>query len=82
MFCTEFTLTTTGTSTPTPRTSTQNKDAGMRFITTKYIDVNDDGTSKVVADADVNGAGVRYDESILEALDDILGKRNQQITNN
>ena len=54
----------------------------MRFITTKYIDVNDDGTSKVVADADVNGAGVRYDESILEALDDILGKRNQQITNN
>ena len=25
----------------------------MRFITTKYIDVNDDGTSKVVADADV-----------------------------
>ena len=78
LFCTELTLTSTCT---TP--STLNKDTVMRFITTKYIDVHDDGTSNVV---DVNGAdargaiigdGSKYDnESILKALDDILGKVN------
>ena len=87
--CTELELslsTTTGTSHPTPSSSTQDQDTRMWFKTTKYLDIDNDGTSKVVADGvgDVNaearrttptrGDSAKYDnESILKALDDILG---------